>query len=494
MASQGQALDMLVLQDCIRRLKAPGTPFDEAMDVANILMNLKRTTTMGEGQRQLLADVLRLAIERAEAAKAAGGQRPATPPPRATTPPGSPPVESPARPVAPSRSDHGATAVVWVASWNMKHLSDRSALEDGAKKDFGRLVAVLRRFDFVAIQEVTNAQKTLESLCAQLPGSWDFTVSPKFRQLNGRQCPECLAFLWRDDRIECTAGAGAGWLVTEGDTKTPACHYWHRPPFYSSFRAAGLEFVALTCHVTFSGAPKTKQREAFDRSTRREREKPRPSEPEPQPEPEPEPEPEGRSLRRRGGGGLDPLDGRRLEVENLAAASVLLREQLAARRAADQRPPALLLLADFNLDEEDAAFGALRQVGLTPLVHELGGTMVKSSHAYDNIWTSELEAQQAQVGVGKSLRSGTVDLAKVMETPAAEGDGEAAAAMSRQKSLRSQAFEHLSDHKPVWVDLCTTASGAPPDGGGGEGGAKVGPIRMSRVGGVGRTYEPGAGE
>ena len=120
--------------------------------------------------------------------------------------------------------------------------------------------------------------------------------------------------------------------------------------------------------------------------------------------------------------------------------------------------------------------------------------MVKSSHAYDNIWTSELDAQQAQVGVGKSLRSGTVDLAKVM----AEGDDEeeAAAAMSRQKSLRSQAFEHLSDHKPVWVDLCTTASGAPPDGGGGEGGggAKVGPIRMSRVGGVGRTYEPGAGE
>ena len=519
-----RAMDILVLQDCIRRLRqAVPTPFHEAMDVAAILVNLRKTsTTLGEADMKLLGDVLALAVARAEAAKQqlrepepepepepAVYSRATTPPKsRAGTPPArapvrSPPVESPGLPTQPSSSLQRRDELR-MASWNMKHLSDSTALAEGAKKDFAKLVDVLRRFDFVAIQEITNAQRTLVTLCAQLPGRWDFAVSPKFQQLNGRGCPECLAFLWRTDRVHFTGpvdedGRPKGYLVTESDTRTPAVHYWHRPPFFSSFRAGELEFVALTCHVTFSGAPETAQREAFEATTQldgRHDDGAAAS----------EEELTGRRQQPQRGGGqaMDKLDGRRLEVENLAAASVLLREQLARSRGRGKALPTLFVLADFNLDSDDPAFSVMERAGMRPLVDTAGGTMVKSSHAYDNIFSSSAATTTTAAGggagrgVGCKLRSGAVDLAAVMGE--ADSSTPATAALLREKSARSAAYDHLSDHKPVFVDLCCSRKG---DGGGGGGipaalsqqqqqqqqqGWQLAPIRMSRVGDIGRTY------
>lgn len=498
-----RAVDLLVLQDCIRRLKQVPTPFGEAMDVARILVNLRRTSTaLGEQDRALLGDVLALAVERAETAKQLGLTEPEPEPePRASTPPrvGTPPrrrvaaspaVESPTQP--PNSSQRGVDEVR-VASWNMKHLSDSTALAEHAKKDIDKIVDVLRRFDFVAIQEVTNAQTTLQTLCAKLPGRWAFVVSPKFKQLNGRKCPECTAFLWRTERVQFTGptdkdGAPSGFLVTESDTRTPAVHYWHRPPFFSSFRAGQLDFVAITCHVTFSGAPDTAQRAAFERTQDDEGEAGAP------------PVASRRQQPRRGKP-LDKLDGRRLEVENLAAASILIREQLAAsvRGKGKNAMPTLLVLADFNLDSDDPAFELMDRAGLRPLVDAQGSTMVKSDHAYDNIFASDPtpvgNATASKRVVGSKLRSGAVDLATVISDDTYSSD--MAAALLREKSARSAAYDLLSDHKPVFVDLCCDSSQESARRGVVNGSStlsqqvpawRLAPIRMSRVGDIGRTY------
>ena len=497
MDGAARAVDLLVLQDCIRRLKRVPTPFGEAMDVATILANLRKTsTTLGKEDRALLADVLALAVARAEAAKEpapepepepepepVGPQRYSTPPRASTPPPAaarpghrvmpSPAVESPSRP-----SDSRRRAdEVRVASWNMKHLSDSTALADGAKKDIEKIVDVLQRFDFVAIQEVTNAEMTLQTLCTKLPGRWAFAVSPKIRQLNGRVCPECTAFLWRTERVQFTGptdkdSAPSGFLVTESDTRTPAVHYWHRPPFFSSFRAGQLEFVALTCHVTFTGAPDTAQRAAFERTQDGGDERT-----------------PGRRQPRRGKQ-MDKLDGRRLEIENLAAATILLREQLAASVSGKRNGalPTLLVLADFNLDIDDPVFELMDRVGMRPLVDACGGTMVKSDHAYDNIYISEStparHAGASKRVVGSKLRSGTVDLAAVISDDL--HGSEMADALLREKSARSAAYDLLSDHKPVFVDLCC-GSGDPSQKQQAPA-WRLGPIRMSRVGEIGRAY------
>ena len=509
MDGRARSVDLLVLQDCIRRLKQVPTPFGEAMDVARILVNLRKTsTTLGAEHRALLGDVLALAVERAEAAKQLGLTEPepepepepelrastplrtrmGTPPHRRLAP--SPAVESPTQPPDSSQRRRDELCV---ASWNMKHLSDSTALAEDGKKDIDKIADVLRRFDFVAIQEVTNAQATLQTLCAKLPGRWAFIVSPKFKQLNGRTCPECTAFLWRTERVQFTGptdkgGAPSGFLVTESDTRTPAVHYWHRPPFFSSFRAGQLDFIAVTCHVTFSGAPDTAQRAAFERTQGHEGEAGAPSA-------------TSRRQQPRRGKPMDKLDGRRLEVENLAAASILIREQLAASVRGEGRTalPTLLVLADFNLDSDDPAFELMAQAGLHPLIDAQGGTMVKSDHAYDNIFSSgPAPAGSATAGkhmVGSKLKSDVVDLATVINDDRCSS--EMAAVLLREKSARSAAYDLLSDHKPVCVDLyCgssqeatrrVVASGSSPPSQQLPA-CRLRPIRMSRVNGIGRTY------
>ena len=77
-----------------------------------------------------------------------------------------------------------------------------------------------------------------------------------------------------------------------------------------------------------------------------------------------------------------------------------------------------------------------------------------------------------------------------MDLAAVIGDdrrsSEMADALLREKSARSAAYDLLSDHKPVFADLCC-GSGDPrhkqhvPAW-------RVGPIRMSRVGDIGRAY------
>ena len=62
--------DMKVTEECLRKLKR-ATTFDQAMDVATIAMNLRKTTTnQNEQFRVLLADVAKRAIVKAETFKA----------------------------------------------------------------------------------------------------------------------------------------------------------------------------------------------------------------------------------------------------------------------------------------------------------------------------------------------------------------------------------------------------------------------------------------
>merc|ERR1719453_2470850 len=113
---------------------------------------------------------------------------------------------------------------------------------------------------------------------------------------------------------------------------------------------------------------------------------------------------------------MDKLDGRRLEIENIAAASILVREALAASASGRFVAPTLLVLADFNLDNDDRAFELMGRARMRPLVDARGGTMVKSTHAYDNIFTSDPALLSVDTRkVGSKLRSGAVDLAAMID-------------------------------------------------------------------------------
>jgi hypothetical protein len=259
MVERSRSADMAVLQRCIHGLRGGAASFGEALDIAEKLSQLRQRNALLEDGHALLEDVLRRAIELAErAAQPGDSHTSAVAPPTATLTPPTAALTPPGGRRATAGTDQGSSAredgrVVRLASWNVKHLSDATVLGAAAKKEFKKLVSVLQHFDFVALQEITNATQTLRLLAQELPGRWDYFVSPKILQLNGRLCPECAAYFWRADRISCTGpttgdGRCGGFHVTEGDTRTPACHFFHRPPFFSSFKAGDLEFVAMNAH------------------------------------------------------------------------------------------------------------------------------------------------------------------------------------------------------------------------------------------------------
>ncbi len=65
--------DMKITEECLRKLKL-ATTFDQAMEVATIMMNLRKTSTnQKEEFRSLVSDVAKRAIAKAESLKAPGG-------------------------------------------------------------------------------------------------------------------------------------------------------------------------------------------------------------------------------------------------------------------------------------------------------------------------------------------------------------------------------------------------------------------------------------
>ena len=68
--------DMRIIEECLRRLKASRT-FDESMEVATIMMNLRKTSTNTNADfRALVTDVATRAIARAEELKKAAAATP----------------------------------------------------------------------------------------------------------------------------------------------------------------------------------------------------------------------------------------------------------------------------------------------------------------------------------------------------------------------------------------------------------------------------------
>ena len=131
-----------------------------------------------------------------------------------------------------------ALADLALASFNIQHLGWDN------DKDYEALAVIGRQFDFIAVQEVMNAEgieRKVEALEAQTGESWSTIYS---HPIGRGSYQEKYAFVWRDSAVAYVDGAVV--YVDERDT-------FAREPFSARFRSrpTGVEFAAATIHVLF---------------------------------------------------------------------------------------------------------------------------------------------------------------------------------------------------------------------------------------------------
>jgi endonuclease/exonuclease/phosphatase family metal-dependent hydrolase len=144
------------------------------------------------------------------------------------------------------------------ASWNLKHLSEKTAKEKKAMVSVRRLV---HEVDFLALQEIDDGA-VVPKLIKQLGEvEWDFSQQKIVRDDDdARHCSEYYAFLWRKSAVVCLHTSSAtnpkptGYIVRDLDEQF-AQRFFHRPPLIATFAAAGGGFVftAVTIHLTYGG-------------------------------------------------------------------------------------------------------------------------------------------------------------------------------------------------------------------------------------------------
>ena len=125
-----------------------------------------------------------------------------------------------------------------IASWNIQNLGW------GEQKSYPALAGVASAFDFIAIQELMNAEGA-ERLLAAVEEHTGESWSMQYSHALGRdRYREKYAFLWRDSAVEYVDGA-----VVYLDTTDR----FAREPYSARFRSrhSGETFVAATVHITY---------------------------------------------------------------------------------------------------------------------------------------------------------------------------------------------------------------------------------------------------
>lgn len=163
-----------------------------------------------------------------------------------------------------------------VGTWNVREFGGltekwRADEHDSPKRDLHSLRAiaeVIRRFDVVAIQEVTGTLKALRHALKLLGDDWGLALTDVNRGHAGGG--ERLAFLFDRRRVQLSGLAGELVVPPEelGDIGEHALQrQFARTPYAVSFRAGDRTFVLVTLHVRYgdSTADRTPELRAIAR-------------------------------------------------------------------------------------------------------------------------------------------------------------------------------------------------------------------------------------
>jgi endonuclease/exonuclease/phosphatase family metal-dependent hydrolase len=139
---------------------------------------------------------------------------------------------------------------IHLASFNIRVFSDKSRNDE----ELDRIVALLKDFDIVAIQELRDTRvlaRTRDKLREATGAEWRFEASEPV----GRGVKELYAFLYRTDRVL---------VKNPGKTVDDPKDLFIREPYYATFRAGNFDFTLLTIHALYKSKDAPERKVEFD--------------------------------------------------------------------------------------------------------------------------------------------------------------------------------------------------------------------------------------
>jgi endonuclease/exonuclease/phosphatase family metal-dependent hydrolase len=316
-----------------------------------------------------------------------------------------------------------------LASWNIANLG----AQDRPLRSLKLITHILQRFDLIAVQEANNNFRNFEKIVRAMGDDYDFMMSDKA----GNE--ERLAFVYRTDKVSLDKLWGEVALnKNEYPRRNVKVHYrqnkkdkvqifknhrfvpFDRNPYIGSFRAGSIGFVLANVHLYFG---------AFQNSTS-----------------------EAKRLK---------YARRVLEIHALARWA----HRVGSGGNAFDRD--IILLGDMNVpnvEQNEATIKALKEFGWQSLDYASNQTIGTNNAALSHIGGSNLGNDKTydQIAFAPTNLSGRISGSGIF-------DFDNAVFQNKWLSIRSQLSHgkavklfnrylkyHISDHRPLWVELRTT--------------------------------------
>jgi endonuclease/exonuclease/phosphatase family metal-dependent hydrolase len=135
------------------------------------------------------------------------------------------------------RPRHPVGPAVRVATWNLRHFSERPNV------DLGAIAEVIRAssFDVVAVQEVKKDGRQVDALLNVLGSPWRAT---SLSDTTGNH--ERFVYLYHGDHVQEVREAGGARFAA-----SPQAGVFARTPYQATFRAGQFDFTLVTVHLSF---------------------------------------------------------------------------------------------------------------------------------------------------------------------------------------------------------------------------------------------------
>lgn len=126
------------------------------------------------------------------------------------------------------------------------------------------IIEIIKRFDIIAVQEVTGNLKCLRDTMRFLGDDWSFLMTDETKGTKGNR--ERLAFIFRNSRVKLSGLACEIVIPDEELDARPIkpdalTRQFARTPYAVSFKAKDKTFVLLTLHVLFGDNPEQRKPE-----------------------------------------------------------------------------------------------------------------------------------------------------------------------------------------------------------------------------------------
>ena len=158
----------------------------------------------------------------------------------------------------PARSDNN----ILIATWNLRKFGNLTEEWTDKPKMSPRrnlhalrcIIEILKRFDIIAVQEVTGNLKCLRDTMRVLGDNWSFLMTDETKGLKGGY--ERLAFIFNNTRVKLS-GLACEIVIPDEELGKRNIEYgaltrqFARTPYAVSFKAKDRTFVLLTLHVLF---------------------------------------------------------------------------------------------------------------------------------------------------------------------------------------------------------------------------------------------------